>query len=496
MEVSEGEVLVGKYRVERVLGVGGMGVVVAAHHLQLDEKVAIKFMLREALANPEAVARFAREARAAVKIKSEHVARVSDVGTLDNGAPYMVMEYLAGVDLAAWLAQRGVLPIEQAVEFVLQACEAIAEAHTLGIVHRDLKPANLFIIQRPDGALAVKVLDFGISRTTELGPSGGMTKTSAVMGSPLYMSPEQMKSAKDVDARSDIWALGVVLYELISGQPPFQGEALPEVVLKVVTAQPNSLRATRPDAPPGLEAAVLKCLEKGREQRYQTIGELALALVEFAPKRSKMSFERISGLMQRAGMSVSGLQLPPSSNPVEALSARPAPQTMASWGQTASPPLRRRRVVLGVGALLAIPIFALAAGALVRWGPLGGATTASAVAHSVSGFVPQAPEPPPRAAQLSVSPVGEPAPSALEPRREAPSDPPVPNPAGAPLRVASGVPRARAPSAVSKKGPAASPPATGLPPVVATAAPTPPEQSPEPPKLPPAVKNPLKMHTE
>src|SRR6202167_5914469 len=188
--VREGDILAGKYRVERVLGIGGMGVVVAAHHIQLDEKVALKFLLPDALHNSDAVARFAREARAAVKIKSEHVARVSDVGTLPNGAPYMVMEYLDGVDLAAWLHERGTLPIEQAVDFVLQACEAIAEAHALGIVHRDLKPANLFCIRRADGNLSIKVLDFGISKVTTPGaPAHGvdMTRTNALVGSPLYM---------------------------------------------------------------------------------------------------------------------------------------------------------------------------------------------------------------------------------------------------------------------------------------------------------------------
>src|SRR5580658_3035975 len=162
--VVEGDVLEGKYRIERVLGVGGMGVVVAAHHIQLDEKVALKFLLPSALGNPDAVARFAREARAVVKIKSEHVARVSDVGALQDGAPYMVMEYLEGGDLEAWLQERGPLPIEQTVEFVLQACEAIAEAHALGIVHRDLKPANLFCIRRADGLLSIKVLAFASRR--------------------------------------------------------------------------------------------------------------------------------------------------------------------------------------------------------------------------------------------------------------------------------------------------------------------------------------------
>ncbi len=162
-EVREGDVLAGKFRIERVLGQGGMGVVVAATHIQLDERVALKFLLPEALINSDAVARFAREARAAVKIKSEHVARVSDVGTLESGSPYMVMEYLHGQDLADWVRDRGAMPISDAVEFVLQACEALAEAHALGIVHRDLKPANLFVTLRADGTPCVKVLDFGIS---------------------------------------------------------------------------------------------------------------------------------------------------------------------------------------------------------------------------------------------------------------------------------------------------------------------------------------------
>src|SRR6185295_3411573 len=163
-EVHEGQILAGKFRIERVLGQGGMGIVVAATHLQLDERVALKFLLPEALSNPEAVERFTREARAAVKIKSEHVARVSDVGMLETGAPYMVMEYLEGEDLGHWVSQRGALPTTQAVEFVLQAAEAIAEAHALGIVHRDIKPANLFCVRRADGLLSVKVLDFGISK--------------------------------------------------------------------------------------------------------------------------------------------------------------------------------------------------------------------------------------------------------------------------------------------------------------------------------------------
>jgi serine/threonine-protein kinase len=297
--VREGDVLAGKYRVDRVLGVGGMGVVVAAHHVELDDRVAIKFLLPEALHNGEAVARFAREAQAAVKIKSEHVARVTDVGRLENGAPYIVMEYLEGLDLSAWLQQRGPLPVPQAVEFVLQACEAIAEAHVLGIVHRDLKPANLFVIRRPDGGLSVKVLDFGIAKRIGAAPSANMTSTKAVMGSPLYMSPEQLTSTKDADARTDVWALGVILYELLSGETPFLAETMPGVMMKIAGTEPPPLRARRPEIPAALERVVLTCLAKDRAKRFQTIGDLAVALVDFGPPRARISVERITGDLER-----------------------------------------------------------------------------------------------------------------------------------------------------------------------------------------------------
>ena len=318
--VREGEILAGKYRVEKVLGVGGMGVVVAAKHVQLDEKVAIKFLLPEMQKNAEVVARLAPEARAAVKIKSEHVARVFDVGQLDDGSPYMVMEFLEGGDLAAWLRQRGPMPIDQATEFVIQACVAIAEAHGLGIVHRDLKPANLYCIRRPDGQLSIKVLDFGISKLTDLAraseqPGGSVTQTSAVMGSPLYMSPEQVQNAKDVDARTDIWSLGVILFELVTGAVPFPGETFGEIAVKIAVRPELSIRAHRPDVPAALEAAVARALEKDRNRRYRNVAEFALALLPFSSGRAKGYVERVSDTIRSAGLSASGVALPPSSQP-------------------------------------------------------------------------------------------------------------------------------------------------------------------------------------
>ena len=410
--VEEGDILAGKYRIDEILGSGGMGVVVAAHHIHLDEKVAIKFLVREALHNAEAVARFAREARAAVKIKSEHVARVIDVGMLETGAPYMVMEYLEGWDLSALVERTGSLPVEQAVEFVLQACEAMADAHGLGIVHRDLKPSNLFCIRQSDGMLSIKVLDFGISKMTGLkgsGPDLGMTSTTAVMGSPLYMSPEQMQSARSADARSDIWSIGVILYELLAGRVPFFAEAMPELCVKIMTAPPPPLASFRSDVPPGLEQAIFKCLEKDRANRHQNVAELAIALAEFGPKRSRASVEKILRVIQNAGLSASAPALFPSSPPSRAPAAA---GTLASWGRTGRGTTRMRSKVGMVGAGI---ITALAIGSggflLARRGP------APSAAGSATGLVSQAPVPavtPPSSGNaLPVPPA--PAPSAESP---------------------------------------------------------------------------------
>jgi eukaryotic-like serine/threonine-protein kinase len=294
--VREGEILDGKYRVDRVLGSGGMGVVVAATHVQLNTRVALKFLLPAALSNGQVIERFAREARAAVQIQSEHVARVTDVGTLPSGSPYMVMEYLEGVDLAAAIEKGGPMPIARAVGYILQACEAIAEAHALGIVHRDLKPANLFLARRAGRDSIVKVLDFGISKTNETGPSG-LTRTSAVMGSPYYMAPEQMMSSRDVDPRADLWAIGVILYELLTGAPPFVADTMPEIVYLVTQRDPLPVRDKRPDVPPALADAIARCLQRAPAQRFANIAELAVALVPFGPPRSDVSLERIARVM-------------------------------------------------------------------------------------------------------------------------------------------------------------------------------------------------------
>ncbi|MEO7093721.1 MAG: serine/threonine-protein kinase, partial [Polyangiales bacterium] len=292
-----GEILVGKYRVEKVLGNGGMGVVVSARHLQLDESVAIKFLLPSLAAQQTQVARFLREGKAAVKIKSEHVARVIDVGTLDDtGAPYMVMELLDGSDLAELLRKESRIPVDEAVLFVMQACEALAEAHLLGIVHRDLKPANLFLTARADGSPCIKVLDFGISKLRDGAMEGAaLTNTNGMMGSPLYMSPEQLRDPKNVDPRSDIWAFGVILFELVTGNRPFEADSIPQLIMRVIADPAPSIVPLLADVPAGFDDVVSRCLLKDPTQRFGDVHELARALAPFGPPdESARSVERIA----------------------------------------------------------------------------------------------------------------------------------------------------------------------------------------------------------
>jgi serine/threonine protein kinase len=275
-----GAVVGGKYVVERVLGRGGMGMVVAAQHLQLREPVALKFLHGEMAKRPSIVKRFTREAQAAARIKSEHVARVFDVGT-HEGAPFIVMELLAGEDLHKLAATRGPLAWSEAALYIAQACDAVAEAHLYGIVHRDLKPANLFLTRRADGSPLVKVLDFGISKMAgEVDEN--LTATTDVLGSPLYMSPEQIESPRDVDGRADVWALGAILYKLLTGRAAFAAATAASSLAKIVKDPPPPLRPQRPDLPPELEALVYRCLDKDVRTRLQSAAELGRALAPFA----------------------------------------------------------------------------------------------------------------------------------------------------------------------------------------------------------------------
>jgi serine/threonine-protein kinase len=391
-------VLLGKYRIERVLGVGGMGAVVEARHLQLDDRVAIKFLLSSMVRNAEVVERFLREGRAASKIRGEHVVRVFDVGTLETGAPYMVMEFLEGTDLAQHLQTSGPLRVAQAVDWVLEASEAIAEAHAAGIVHRDLKPANLHVTTRPDGTPFIKVLDFGISKVgSTTGGSMGLTKTSAVMGSPRYMSPEQMKSSRNVDARSDIWALGTVLYEALAGAPPFDADTVPELCVRIVMEPPPPLHTYRPDLPPGFEAALMVALAKDPASRYQTVAQFCAALAPYGSPQAAVSATRAARVLKTT---VSAPQVGAASTGPGTARAASAP-THSQWaGSTPAVPKASR-----TGAAIA----AIALLSLVGLGTVGGWWAAR---RSLPASAPpsSAAASPPRSVEVPIVPVALPTP--------------------------------------------------------------------------------------
>ncbi|HSR97713.1 MAG TPA: protein kinase [Kofleriaceae bacterium] len=298
MELAPGTILLGKYRIDALIGSGGMGNVVRASHLYLHQSFAIKILLPQMVESDSTKQRFLREAQATVKLKGEHCARVMDVGVTPDGAPFMVMEFLDGNDLNQILRHHGPQIPGIVVDLMLQACEGIAEAHALGIVHRDIKPSNFFITRRPDGSMLLKILDFGISKA-QLGLDE-LTATQTVIGTPSYMAPEQMKSGRAADPRSDIWSIGVVMYQLLTGRTPFMGESYAELVLKVGLEPPLPILVP---LPPGLAEVVLRCLEKDPAARYQDVGELARMLAPYAsdPIGASQSAGRAMRILQQRG---------------------------------------------------------------------------------------------------------------------------------------------------------------------------------------------------
>jgi tRNA A-37 threonylcarbamoyl transferase component Bud32 len=338
-----GEVIGGKYALIRVIGEGGMGVVYEATHVKLRQRVALKLLLPDLLTRPDVLARFEREARAAISLSGAHVARVLDVDVLPDGLPYMVMEYLEGRDLAAELAERGALPVHEAVDWVLQACTAMVEAHGVGTVHRDLKPGNLFLTVQGSGRV-LKIIDFGISKIAEES-SVSVTATFSALGTAPYMSPEQVRSAKNADARSDIWSLGVILHELLAGRPPFAGENVPTVVAAIIADEPQPLRSIRPEVPAKIEQAVLKALRKDREHRFQDMAAFAAAIapyrdphaqveiveVEAPPSRgvrrgAKVALGVAAVAMGVAGLVATNLRRPPATGLSAPMAVPAAPQ--------------------------------------------------------------------------------------------------------------------------------------------------------------------------
>jgi serine/threonine-protein kinase len=403
--LAPGDVLGGKYRVERLVGEGGMGQVLAATHLGLGQEVAIKIMLAEKATESDSVERFLREARAAVMLKSSHVARVFDVATTDTGLPYIVMELLDGKDLVTILLESGALPYADAVDVLVQVCDAVAEAHSLGIIHRDLKPENFFLSRRRDGTPHVKVLDFGISKlgaesTTTKGRRL-VTQENTVLGSPTYMSPEQVKNSKRVDERSDIWSLGVSLYELLTASEPFGADTIPEIFVNVLTTTPATPDQVVAGIPPELSAIVMRCLEKEPSARFQNVGELANALARYgtgkvtsvaptwgekerAPDSSSSLVSRLSvptpPPFQPMLIASSTTRMPqPATPPPMSISSR-APMGLSATIAEAPPPKSSR--ALGIGLSVAAAALLLVAGAGTAWWKLhrAHAITASAAA--------------------------------------------------------------------------------------------------------------------
>lgn len=301
--VQPGTLLMGKYRVERELGSGGMGVVLEATHVALGQTVAVKLLNAQHAQTPDVVARFLREARIAATLPSEHIARVSDVGMSDSGVPYIVMERLVGRDLDAELAQRGSFPIAEAVDLMLEACEGVAMAHAHGLVHRDLKPANLFLSERPLRPRVLKVLDFGLSKDDDA-KQGALTGTDTVFGTPQYMSPEQIQSAKNVDARSDQHALGMILYEMLAGQPPFIAESVTQLIVVIATRPPPHIRAVRPDVPADLDAALVRAMAKQAPDRFADLGAFARAIAPYGGSDARNRAELVVQALLVSGVHV------------------------------------------------------------------------------------------------------------------------------------------------------------------------------------------------
>ena len=279
----EGDIAAGRYRIEAPIGSGGMGRVYRALDTKLDRQVALKVMSRMPMSEDEAIERFAREARALRRVTSKHVARFLDAGNLDDGAPYLALEYLEGHDLVAPGELESPMSTCEVVELAVQACEGVAAVHEAGLVHRDLKPGNLFLAEGPDGTTTIKLIDFGLALVLddhEL-PGGALTQTGMVVGSPRYMSPEQLLSSRDVDATTDLWALGVIFYELLTGEHPFDGASVTEICTNIFTKKPYSLLARGANVPAELDNVIVRCLARDKEQRWQSARALGEALASF-----------------------------------------------------------------------------------------------------------------------------------------------------------------------------------------------------------------------
>jgi len=398
-----GEVLGDRYELVRLLGAGGMGVVYEARHRVIGRRFAVKLLYPHCAQRPSILTRFQREARAAGSLENEHIAAALDFGLASDGAPYLVMEYLAGQDLAALLAREGSLPAGRAVSLIIQGCRGLAAAHANDIVHRDLKPANLFLTHRSDGADLVKVLDFGIAKLLDSDDdtSASLTASGKLLGTVSYMSPEQARGDADLDRRIDVYALGAILYELLTAARAHPGGNHQAVLFHILTQSCERLRTLRPDLPRGLDAVVEKAMARDRAGRYASVDELAAALAPFAAPETDTSRER----RERAARATA--------ETVEEAHTVRWPQTGASGGAGSRARVGRPLVlIVAAGALLA------AGGILLGRGRRDATATPRASETVVRVAAPPSP-PPPLPAPAA------PTPASVEPPRATPASSPV-----------------------------------------------------------------------
>lgn len=455
LPITPGALVAGKYRTERLLGQGGMGAVVLAKDETTGQPLAIKFLLPSLRDEGHFVGRFRREAQATARLSSEHVPRVLDVGSTAEGAPFIVMEYCEGRDLRVLVKEEGPLPEHEAAAYIGQACVALAEAHALGIVHRDLKPSNLLLGRSADGKPLIKVLDFGVAkvRPTAEAESDHITATGTILGSRLFMAPEQMRRPRDVDARADIWALGVCLYYLVTGHTPFEAATTEEVILAVVMHPPKPLRDLAPRTSPAFEAVVLRCLEKSPRERFESVTELVRALAPLSRAPAATASTPRATPPKPAATPVpddSATEPSLSAAPTRIMDARLRTAIVEANARRSPPRSRRARksaVPLVAGASLALGVL-VGLGALALW-----KTSSASPADSVGVTDVRAESAPSATTQPSAAP-----PSTTS----APSAAPLPAPssaaseaATAPARAASAAPSPRGTAPTPSTKPAA-----------------------------------------
>ncbi|MFO0553206.1 MAG: protein kinase [Polyangiaceae bacterium] len=439
MGLEAGSILAGKFQISQLLAEGGMGSVYLAHHLELGYRVAVKVLREEWRGDREALVRFQREGVATASLSSPYVARVFDVGNLEDGRPYMVMEFLEGRDLGVEIERRQRLPAVEAARYCVQICEAMAEAHAAGIIHRDLKPANVFLSHEGDRR-TIKVVDFGISRFVQP-EQVNLTQTQSAFGTPLYMAPESVRSAKLADERSDVWAIGVILYELVTGEPPFTGETATAVAVSVTVdeAPPPSTRAS--DVPQEIDRIVARALQKDPAKRYQTAREFGDALRAFLGEARDTSADPSATVS-----STSSDALPPGRSVVPA--------------QTVSNPIALRERGRGAGLALGAAAAVVAAGVVVAivmvLRPARGDAGASSAAEpsQLAAPVTNDASPRPPASGPSISPGPEPSSAATADS----STPAIVSTSSTASAVVASAPRPSTPSAAKLQSAGAQPP--------------------------------------